>query len=78
MLYVVIKHENLVETDEITVLCVTDTKEKAYRQLLMEAEPLYEQYNTIEDLETSKKFTDNNREILIELSIHESIVINWW
>ena len=43
----------------------------------MEAEPFYEQYETVEDLETSKKFIDENKEILIELSIHESVVVNW-
>jgi len=77
MLYVVIKHENLIDTDEVTVIVATDTKENAYKQLLMEAESLYEEYNLIEDTDSVKKFTDKNQEILIEISIHETLFINW-
>ena len=78
MLYVVIKHENLIDTDEVTVVVATDTKENAYKQLLMEAESLYETYTVIEDTDSVKKFTDKNQEILIEISIHETLFINWW
>ena len=46
MMYAVVKHENLVDTDEVTVICVTDTKEKAFLQLLMEAHYM----NTIQRL----------------------------
>ncbi|MGS0972252.1 MAG: hypothetical protein ACVCEJ_03280 [Candidatus Izemoplasmataceae bacterium] len=77
MLYVLIKHQNLIESDEVEVICVTDSIEKAYRQLLIEAEPLYEIYQVVENLESSKKFTDEQQEILIELSIHESMLVEW-
>jgi hypothetical protein len=77
MLYVVIKHENLIDTDEVSVIVATDTKENAYKQLLMEAEKLYETYTVIEDTDSVKKFTDKNQEILIEISIHETMFINW-
>jgi hypothetical protein len=77
MLYVVIKHENLIDTDEVSVIVATDTKENAYKQLLMEAEKLYETYTVIEDTDSLKKFTDKNQEILIEISIHETMFINW-
>ncbi len=77
MLYVVIKHENLIDTDEVSVIVATDTKENAYKQLLMEAEKLYETYTFIEETDSVKKFTDKNREILIEISIHETLFINW-
>jgi hypothetical protein len=77
MLYVVIKHENLIDTDEVTVIVATDSKENAYKQLLMETEKLYETYTVIEDTDSVKKFTDKNQEILIEISIHETLFINW-
>ncbi|MDC7242612.1 MAG: hypothetical protein PQJ44_01205 [Sphaerochaetaceae bacterium] len=77
MLYVVIKHENLIDTDEVSVIVATDTKENAYKQLLMEAEKLYETYIVIEDTDSAKKFTDKNQEIFIEISIHETMFINW-
>ena len=77
MLYVVIKHINLIDTDEVTVIVATDTKENAYKQLLMEAESLYEAYTVIEDTDSVKKFTDKNQEIVIEISIHETLFINW-
>lgn len=77
MLYVIIKHENLIDTDEVTVIVATDTKENAYKQLLMEAEKLYETYTVIEDTDSVKKFTDKNQEILIEIAIHETMFINW-
>jgi len=77
MQYVVIKHENLIDTDEVTVVVATDTKENAYKQLLMEAESLYESYTVIEDTDSVKRFTDENQEVMIEISIHETMFINW-
>ena len=77
MLYVLVKHENLIDTDTVEVICVTDTKEKAYRQLLLEAESLYMNWEVLEDTELYKKFTDENKEVLIELSVHETIVVDW-
>jgi len=77
MLYVVIKHENFIDTDEVTVVVATDTKENAYKHLLMETELLYETYTVIEDTDSVKKFTDRNQEILIEVSIHEILFVNW-
>ncbi len=77
MLYVLVKHENLIDTDTVEVICVTDTKEKAYRQLLLEAESLYMNWEVLEDTELYKKFTDEHKEVLIELSVHETIVVDW-
>ena len=77
MLYVLVKHENLIDTDTVEVICVTDTKEKAYRQLLLEAESMYMNWEVLEDTELYKKFTDEHKEVLIELSVHETIVVDW-
>lgn len=77
MIYVVVRHENLIDTDEVIVLCATDTKDNAYKQLLMEAEGLYEEYDVIEDTDTVKKFTNFNQDILIEIAIHQVHFINW-
>ena len=75
--YVVIKHENLIDTDEVKIVCVNKLKHNAYLQMLIEAEQLYEKYEVIEESETYIRFTDEEKCVLIELIIEEKEVIDW-
>ena len=77
MMYVVIKHTNEHEQDTVNVVCVTNDKQKAYLQLLMEVEDLYEQYEVLDDSKDYKRFTNQHQEALIEVFITESIYVDW-
>ena len=75
--YVVIKHTNLIDSDEVEIVCVNKSKHFAYLHMLMEAEQFYEEYTVLEDSECYMRFTDIDKCVLIELIIEEKEVIDW-
>ena len=75
--YVVIKHVNLIDTDEVEIVCVNKSRHNAYLHLLMEAENQYEEYELMEESDWYIRFTDLDKCILIELKIEETEVIDW-
>ena len=75
--YIVVKHVNLIDSDEVEIVCVNKSKHNAYLHLLMEAENLYEEYEVMEESDLYIRFTDIDKCILIELKIEEMEVIDW-
>lgn len=70
-IYILIKHENLIETDKVEVLKVSTDKDILKKEFNNLSKDLNKEYNLLENTESYVAFTDDYKEMLIELMIEE-------
>lgn len=71
-IYILIKHENLIETDKVEVLKVSTDKDILKKEFNKLSKDLNKEYNLLENTESYVSFTDDYNEVLIELMIEGS------
>lgn len=73
-IYILIKHENKIETDNVEVLSVSKNKEEITKEFNNIHAKLSKKYDLLEEVEGFASFTNKNKEFLIELSIEMRIL----
>jgi len=76
-MYVLIRKDTSTQSTMLHAICVVPNYEIAYRQMLMEVEYFYESCEVIWDEERIKCFKDHTNNVQIEVSIIETIYIDW-
>ena len=70
-IYILIKHENLIEIDKVEVLEVTKDKTQINNYFISEFKKANKQYKLLESINNYASFTDEYGEFLIELIIEK-------
>ena len=76
VIYVLIKHYNNIDRDEVSLLCVSSSINPIFDVLRNELSKIGEKYCLKSNLVNYKSFTDLNNEHLIEFIIEERTLNN--
>jgi len=76
-MYLVLRIDTRNDGRMVHAVCVAPDFDTAYRQMLMEVEYFYEDFNVIVDEKKNKSFQNKENEVTIDVSIIETIFIDW-